>query len=105
MIFRSYPRFIFNAAGERVVARLRVRLFRAIVTQEIAMFDRRKTGGRLPDGWWGRLGIGNARRRARRGAPSSSFPSSPHPFLISPPRGAVRTPTVPPPGAASRQAS
>eukprot|EP00411_Alexandrium_monilatum_P005934 CAMPEP_0175307616 /NCGR_PEP_ID=MMETSP0093-20121207/64863_1 /TAXON_ID=311494 /ORGANISM="Alexandrium monilatum, Strain CCMP3105" /LENGTH=603 /DNA_ID=CAMNT_0016604103 /DNA_START=131 /DNA_END=1938 /DNA_ORIENTATION=+ len=36
--------FIFNTAGERVVARLRVRLFRAIIQQEIAMFDKRKTG-------------------------------------------------------------
>eukprot|EP00927_Polykrikos_kofoidii_P064326 TRINITY_DN5946_c0_g2_i1.p1 TRINITY_DN5946_c0_g2~~TRINITY_DN5946_c0_g2_i1.p1 ORF type:complete len:668 (-),score=107.78 TRINITY_DN5946_c0_g2_i1:373-2298(-) len=36
--------FIFNGAGERVVARLRIMLFRAILQQEIAMFDRRKTG-------------------------------------------------------------
>jgi len=35
---------IFNGGGERVVARLRVRLFRAIIQQEIALFDRRKTG-------------------------------------------------------------
>ncbi|CAD7966480.1 unnamed protein product [Amoebophrya sp. A120] len=36
--------FIFNAAGERVVARLRFKLFSAIVCQEVAMFDERKTG-------------------------------------------------------------
>eukprot|EP00928_Gymnodinium_smaydae_P082446 TRINITY_DN65791_c0_g1_i1.p1 TRINITY_DN65791_c0_g1~~TRINITY_DN65791_c0_g1_i1.p1 ORF type:complete len:674 (-),score=152.73 TRINITY_DN65791_c0_g1_i1:89-2110(-) len=36
--------FIFNGAGERVVARLRLALFKAIMQQEIAMFDRRKTG-------------------------------------------------------------
>mmetsp|Transcript_27232 Transcript_27232/g.68692 ORF Transcript_27232/g.68692 Transcript_27232/m.68692 type:complete len:907 (-) Transcript_27232:724-3444(-) len=36
--------FIFNAAGERVVARLRLQLFASIVTQELAMFDERKTG-------------------------------------------------------------
>ncbi|GMI05287.1 hypothetical protein TrRE_jg11775 [Triparma retinervis] len=36
--------FIFNGAGERVVARLRIRLFRAILTQEIAFFDKNKTG-------------------------------------------------------------
>lgn len=36
--------FIFNAGGERVVARLRLQLFRGIIQQEIAMFDRRKTG-------------------------------------------------------------
>lgn len=36
--------FIFNTGGERVVARLRVQLFRAIICQEIAMFDRRNTG-------------------------------------------------------------
>ena len=36
--------FIFNTAGERVVARLRLQLFRAILRQEMGMFDRRKTG-------------------------------------------------------------
>lgn len=36
--------FIFNTGGERVVARLRVKLFRAIIRQDIAMFDKRKTG-------------------------------------------------------------
>jgi len=36
--------FVFNGVGERVVARLRIQLFRAIMQQEIAMFDRRKTG-------------------------------------------------------------
>jgi len=36
--------FIFNGGGERVVARLRIRLFKAIVQQEIGMFDKRKTG-------------------------------------------------------------
>ena len=36
--------FIFNGAGERVVARLRIKLFRAILRQEIAFFDTNKTG-------------------------------------------------------------
>jgi ABC-type multidrug transport system fused ATPase/permease subunit len=36
--------FIFNGAGERVVARLRIRLFKAILSQEIAFFDKNKTG-------------------------------------------------------------
>ena len=36
--------FIFNTAGERVVARLRIRLFTAIINQEIGLFDKRKTG-------------------------------------------------------------
>ena len=36
--------FIFNASGERVVARLRIRLFKAILSQEIAFFDQKKTG-------------------------------------------------------------
>lgn len=36
--------FVFNSAGERVVARLRIKLFRAIIKQDIAMFDKRKTG-------------------------------------------------------------
>lgn len=35
---------IFNGAGERVVSRLRIQLFHAIIRQEIGMFDRRKTG-------------------------------------------------------------
>ena len=41
LVFRG---FIFNAAGERVVARLRIQLFRAILQQEIAFFDKNKTG-------------------------------------------------------------
>lgn len=36
--------FVFNTAGERVVARLRIKLFSAIITQEIGLFDKRKTG-------------------------------------------------------------
>lgn len=43
-IFSVGRAFIFNAGGERVVARLRVKLFRAIIRQDIAMFDKRKTG-------------------------------------------------------------
>mmetsp|Transcript_21236 Transcript_21236/g.42392 ORF Transcript_21236/g.42392 Transcript_21236/m.42392 type:complete len:656 (-) Transcript_21236:56-2023(-) len=42
--FLFFRGFIFNASGERVVARLRIRLFRAILQQEIAFFDRNKTG-------------------------------------------------------------
>ena len=36
--------YIFTAAGERVVARLREQLYRAITSQEIAFFDERRTG-------------------------------------------------------------
>lgn len=36
--------FTFNVAGERVVARLRIQLFRSILSQEVGMFDTRKTG-------------------------------------------------------------
>lgn len=43
-IFTLFRSFIFNTAGERVVARLRIKLFRAIVHQELALFDKRKTG-------------------------------------------------------------
>ena len=35
---------IFNMAGERVVARVRRRLFAAILSQEIGFFDANKTG-------------------------------------------------------------
>ena len=36
--------YLFNTAGERVVARLRKDLFRALLSQEIAFFDARRTG-------------------------------------------------------------
>ncbi len=36
--------YIFTAAGERVVARLREQLYTAITSQEIAFFDERRTG-------------------------------------------------------------
>ncbi len=36
--------YLFTAAGERVVARLRVQLYAAIIGQEIAFFDERRTG-------------------------------------------------------------
>ncbi|CAD7952600.1 unnamed protein product [Amoebophrya sp. A25] len=36
--------FIFNAAGERVVARLRLQLFSSILRQDLSLFDERKTG-------------------------------------------------------------
>jgi ATP-binding cassette subfamily B protein len=35
---------LFNIAGERIVARLRERLYAAVLGQEIAFFDQRKTG-------------------------------------------------------------
>ncbi len=38
---RSY---LFNVAGERIVARLRERLYRNLIGQEIAFFDQRRTG-------------------------------------------------------------
>jgi ATP-binding cassette subfamily B protein len=36
--------YLFNTAGERVVARLRKDLFRALLSQEVAFFDARRTG-------------------------------------------------------------
>jgi ATP-binding cassette subfamily B protein len=36
--------YLFTVAGERIVARLRARLYRSIVSQEIAFFDQRRTG-------------------------------------------------------------
>lgn len=42
--FSFWRSFIFNTAGERVVARLRIRLFASIMRQEIGFFDRRKSG-------------------------------------------------------------
>ena len=39
--FRSY---LFTVAGERVVARLRVDLYTAVIQQEIGFFDLRRTG-------------------------------------------------------------
>jgi len=41
MAIRAY---LFGLAGERVVARLRERLYRAILSQEIAFFDAQRTG-------------------------------------------------------------
>mmetsp|Transcript_1146 Transcript_1146/g.1466 ORF Transcript_1146/g.1466 Transcript_1146/m.1466 type:complete len:750 (+) Transcript_1146:68-2317(+) len=43
-LFALARSFVFNTAGERVVARLRIQLFTAIINQEIGLFDRRKTG-------------------------------------------------------------
>jgi len=36
--------YLFTTAGERIVARLREQLYRSIIGQEIAFFDRRRTG-------------------------------------------------------------
>ena len=36
--------YLFSTAGERVVARLRERLYRSLITQEIAFFDEQRTG-------------------------------------------------------------
>jgi ABC-type multidrug transport system fused ATPase/permease subunit len=48
MVFSSFlvigRGLIFNASGERVVARLRIDLFKAVMNQEIAFFDTRPTG-------------------------------------------------------------
>nr|WP_236673665.1 ABC transporter transmembrane domain-containing protein [Comamonas sp. JC664] len=41
MALRAY---LFNTAGERVVARLRKDLFRALLSQEVGFFDARRTG-------------------------------------------------------------
>jgi ABC-type multidrug transport system fused ATPase/permease subunit len=42
--FTFFRGLFFTLAGERVVARLRARLFWAITNQEIAFFDKEKTG-------------------------------------------------------------
>ena len=39
--FRSY---LFTVAGERIVTRLRTHLYRAVILQDIAFFDERRTG-------------------------------------------------------------
>lgn len=44
MVFGFFRGYFLGSAGERVVARLRCRLYRAILAQEIAFFDQRKTG-------------------------------------------------------------
>lgn len=42
-IFSFFRGYIFNLAGERVVARLRKKLFASIISQEIAFFDLSRT--------------------------------------------------------------
>jgi ATP-binding cassette subfamily B protein len=43
-VFTALRSYLFTVAGERVVARLRVNLYGAIVRQEVAFFDERRTG-------------------------------------------------------------
>ncbi len=42
--FAMLRAWLFTAAGERIVAQLRLRLFEAIVRQDIEFFDHRRTG-------------------------------------------------------------
>jgi ATP-binding cassette subfamily B protein len=43
-VFTALRAYMFNVAGERVVARLRGDLFAALMQQEVAFFDERRTG-------------------------------------------------------------
>jgi ATP-binding cassette subfamily B protein len=43
-VFATLRAWLFTVAGERIVAHLRGRLYQAIVTKDIAFFDREKTG-------------------------------------------------------------
>ena len=43
-IFSMLRAWLFIAAGERIVADLRIRLFEAIVRQDVEFFDTRRTG-------------------------------------------------------------
>jgi hypothetical protein len=43
-LFTFFRAALFNISGERVVARLRKKLFQAIIEQEVAFFDVNKTG-------------------------------------------------------------
>ena len=43
-ILTAIRMYLFTVAGERIVARLRQRLFKAVVHQEIAFFDHHRTG-------------------------------------------------------------
>lgn len=43
-VFAMVRAWLFTVAGERVVARLRTDLFRAVIGQEIAFFDKTRTG-------------------------------------------------------------
>ncbi len=43
-IFGAIRAWLFTVSGERIVASLRTRLYRSIISQEIAFFDERRTG-------------------------------------------------------------
>jgi ABC-type bacteriocin/lantibiotic exporter with double-glycine peptidase domain len=43
-IFAMMRTWLFTAAGERIVAQLRARLFEAILSQDVEFFDHRRTG-------------------------------------------------------------
>ncbi len=43
-LFTATRAYSFNVAGERVVARLRAQLYEALMRQEVAFFDERRTG-------------------------------------------------------------
>ncbi|MFT5681891.1 MAG: ABC transporter fused permease/ATP-binding protein [Myxococcota bacterium] len=43
-VFGAVRAWLFTVSGERIVANLRIRLYRSIISQEIAFFDERRTG-------------------------------------------------------------
>jgi ATP-binding cassette subfamily B protein len=43
-VFTGLRSYLFTVAGERVVARLRTDVYRAVISQEIGFFDERRTG-------------------------------------------------------------
>ena len=47
LVFTAIRAYVFNSSGVRVVARLRVGLFRAMLAQETAWFDAAETGDLL----------------------------------------------------------
>jgi len=44
LVFTAIRSYVFNVSGEKVVARVRRRLFGAMLSQELAWFDRSRTG-------------------------------------------------------------
>ena len=51
LFFTAVRAYVFNSAGAKVVARLRVLLFGRMLAQETAWFDKRETGDLLSPVW------------------------------------------------------
>ena len=51
LFFTAVRAYVFNSAGAKVVARLRVLLFGRMLAQETAWFDARETGDLLSPVW------------------------------------------------------